>query len=216
MQCKAIKTAICFLGLITILNTKLSWADNWKLEKQKNNVSIYSKQTDSGYKEILVKTTVETNPHALIALLADVSFSSKWIDNCLEVEILNEASPSERLIHTFFTAPWPVKDRDMVTLSTTTFTNNTVQITISDRNDATPHHPKYVRMQNMHGLWEANALENGKSEITYTGGGNPGGKLPTFIANKEMISSMFKTFQNLKKVILLDEYQPIDTQSTLN
>ena len=74
----------------------------------------------------------------------------------------------------------------------------------------------HVRMQNMHGLWEANALENGKSEITYTGGGNPGGKLPTFIANKEMISSMFKTFQNLKKVILLDEYQPIDTQATLN
>jgi len=216
MQCKAIKTAICFLGLITILNTKLSWADNWKLEKQKNNVSIYSKQTDSGYKEILVKTTVETNPHTLIALLADVSFSSKWIDNCLEVKILNEASPSERLIHTFFAAPWPVKDRDMVTLSTTTFTNNTVQIIISDRSDATPHHPKYVRMLNMHGLWEANALENGKSEITYTGGVNPGGKLPTFIANKEMISSMFKTFQNLKKVILLDEYQPMDTQATLN
>jgi len=216
MQCKAIKIAVCFLGLIAILNTKLSWADNWKLEKQKNNVSIYSKQTDSGYKEILVKTTVETNPHALIALLADVSFSSKWIDKCLEVKILNEASPSERLVHTFFAAPWPVKDRDMVTLSTTTFTNNTVQIIISDRSDATPHHPKYVRMLNMHGLWEANALENGKSEITYTGGVNPGGKLPTFIANKEMISSMFKTFQNLKRVILLDEYQPMDTQATLN
>lgn len=216
MQCKAIKTAVCFLGLVTILNTKLSWADNWKLEKQKNNVSIYTKQTDSGYKEILVKTTVETNPHALIALLADVSFSSKWIDNCLEVKILNEVSPSERLIHTFFAAPWPVKDRDMVTLSSITFTNNTVQITISDRSDAIPQHPKYVRMQNMHGLWEANALENGKSEITYTGGGNPGGKLPTFIANKEMISSIFKTFQNLNKVILLDEYQPINSEATLN
>ena len=86
MQCKAIKIAVCFLGLIAILNTKLSWADNWKLEKQKNNVSIYSKQTDSGYKEILVKTTVETNPHALIALLADVSFSSKVSDKFLEVK----------------------------------------------------------------------------------------------------------------------------------
>jgi hypothetical protein len=216
MQCKAIKTAVYFLALITLVNTKLSWADNWKLEKHKKNVSIYSKQTDSGYKEILVKTIVDAHPHALIALLADVSFSSKWIHNCLEVKILDEVSPTERLFSTFFAAPWPVKDRDMVTLSTTTFTDSTVQIKISDRGNATPHHPRYVRMQNMHGLWEAITLKNGKSEIIYTGGGNPGGKLPAFIANKEMISSMFKTFQNLKKVILLDEYQPIDTQATLN
>ena len=215
MQCKAIKTVVCFLVLITLLNIKVSWAVDWKLEKQKDNVSIYSKQTDSGYKEILVKTIVDANPHALVALLADVSFSSEWIDKCLDVKILDKASPSERLINTFFSAPWPVKDRDMVTLSTTTFTNNSVQIKISDRSDATPHHPKYVRMQNMHGIWEASALQNGKSEITYSGGGNPGGKLPTFLANKELITSMFKTFQNLTKVILLDEYQPIDTDTTI-
>ncbi|GAC36773.1 hypothetical protein GPSY_1135 [Paraglaciecola psychrophila 170] len=64
-------------------------------------------------------------------------------------------------------------------------------------------------MQNMYGLWEASPLGNGRTEITYTGSGNPGGNLPTFIANKELITSMFKTFQNLNKVILLDEYQSL-------
>ena len=195
--------------LSVLLNSTNSWAQEWKLEKQKNNVSIYSKQTDSGYKEVLVKTIVEANPHALIALLDDAAFSSQWIHNCIEVKILEEISPTERLVHGFFAAPWPVKDRDMVTFSSTTSTDNSVQIVISDKGDTKPQHPKYVRMQNMHGLWEANALENGKSEITYTGGGNPGGNLPTFIANSELISTMFKTFQNLNKVILLDQYQPI-------
>ena len=98
----------------------------------------------------------------------------------------------------------------MVTVSSTTVSEGKVLIEISDRGNTTPPHPKYVRMQNMHGLWEAIQLENGKSEITYTGGGNPGGNLPTFIANKEMISSMFKTFHNLREVILIDEYQPIN------
>ena len=148
----------------------------------------------------MVKTTVETNPHTLIALLADVSFSSKWIDNCLEVKILNEASPSERLIHTFFAAPWPVKDRDMVTLSTTTFTNNTFQITISDRNDATPSPSKVCAHAKHAWIMGSQCTRKWKKAKSLTqGGGNPGGKLPTFIANKEMISSMFKTFQNLKK-----------------
>jgi len=209
MQCQAIKTAGCLLVLTLLLNINNSWAGDWKLEKQQYNVSIYSKKSDSGYKKILVKTTVEANPHALIALLDDVAFSSKWIHNCIESKILDQVSPTERLINSFFTAPWPVKNRDMVFYSKSTFSNDTVQIEITDRGDTTPQHPKYVRMQNMYGLWQASSLDNGRSEITYTGSGNPGGNLPTFLANKELISSMFKTFQNLNKVILLDQYQPI-------
>jgi hypothetical protein len=209
MQCQAIKTTVCLLVLTVLLASNTSWANDWKLEKQKNNVSIYSKKADTGYKKILVKTTVEANPHALIALLDDVAFTSQWIHNCIEVKILDQISPTERLINSFFTAPWPVKNRDMVFYSKTTFSNNTVQIEISDRGDTTPQHPKYVRMQNMYGLWQASALDDGRSEITYTGSGNPGGNLPTFLANKELINSMFKTFQNLNKVILLDEYQLI-------
>ena len=209
MQCKAIKTAVYLLVLLVLVNSNSSWAQDWKLEKQKNKVSIYSKQTDTGYKEIMVKTIVETNPHALIALFNDVAFSPKWIHNCLEVKILEAISPTERLVHNFFEAPWPVKDRDMVSLSAITSSELAVQIKISDRGDAIPHHANYVRMQNMHGLWEANSLEDGKSEIIYTGGGNPGGNLPTFIANRELITSMFKTFQNLNKVILLEKYQLI-------
>jgi hypothetical protein len=207
MQCQAIKTAVYFLLLTTLLCSQVCWASEWKLEKQKNDVSIYSKETNTGYKEILVKTTVNTNPHSLIALLNDVTFSPNWIHNCLKVIVLDETSSTERLVHTFFKAPWPVTDRDMVTSSTTIISDNKIQIQISDKSETRPQQPKFVRMQDMHGLWEAIPLRNGKSEITYTGGGNPGGNLPTFIANKELITSMFKTFQNLNKVILLDKYQ---------
>lgn len=210
MQCSTIKTTVCLLVLTALLTSNISWANGWKLEKQKNTVSIYSKKTDSGYKQILVKTIVEANPHALVALLDDVAFASKWIHNCIEVKILDEISPTERLVNSFFNAPWPIKDRDMLTFSTTTISDNKVQIEISDRGDSRPQHAKFVRMQNMHGIWEASTLEHGKSEITYTGGGNPGGNLPAFVANRELINSMFKTFQNLNKVILLDQYQPTE------
>ena len=209
MQCKAIKTAVYLLVLTALLNSKTSWADDWKLERQKSDISIYSKKTDTGYKKILGKVIVAANPYALIALLDDVAFAPQWIHNCTEVKILDEISPTERVINSFFAAPWPVKDRDMVFYSKTTFSDNAVQIEISDRGASTPHHPKYIRMQNMHGLWQAHELQDGRSEVTYTGSGNPGGNLPTFLANKELISNLLKTLQNLSKVILLEEYQPI-------
>lgn len=215
MQRKATKTTIIIAVLSGFFLSFASSANDWELEKQQNAVSIYSKSTDSGYKEIKVTTTVESNPHALIALFNDVSFSSQWIHNCIEVETLQEVSPSQRLVNTFFEAPWPVKDRDMVTLSTITTSKLAVQIEISDRSDAIPQHDKFVRMQNMHGLWEAVSLEEGKSEITYTGGGNPGGNLPTFIANKELITSMFNTFQNLRKVIVLEQFQPLVSSASV-
>ena len=109
--------------LVALLNSNSGWADDWKLEKNKNNVSIYSKQTDSGFKEIRVKTIVEAYPHSLVALLNDVEFSSNWIHNCIEVKILSQTSSTERLINSFFTAPGPLKNRDMVFYSKTTFTH---------------------------------------------------------------------------------------------
>ncbi|WP_299083085.1 START domain-containing protein [uncultured Paraglaciecola sp.] len=210
MQCQAIKTAVCLWVLTGLIYSKTSWAENWKLEKQQGNVSIYSQDRDSGYKEIQVKTIVAAHPSALIALLDDVAFSSKWMHNCIEVKVLEEISATERIINSFFNAPWPVKNRDMVVLSETFMDGDSIKIKLSDQGSALPHHAKYVRMENMHGLWEAHKLENGSSEIIYTGGGNPGGNLPTFLANKELISSMFKTFQNLNRVILLDKYQTND------
>lgn len=207
MQCSRLKTVVYLAVLTCFISSGATWANTWKLEKQKGKVTVYSQKTDSGYKQVLAKTQVVAPPTALIALFNDSHFSSEWIHNCLEVKVLAELSPSERLINTFFAAPWPVKDRDMVTLSTTRIIKGIVEIEISDRSDAISPHAKFVRMQNMYGLWKATPLANGLTEITYQGGGDPGGNLPTFIANRELISSIYHTFQNLHQVIAREEYQ---------
>ena len=196
------------MALTCFFNGRAALAETWQLEKQKGKTSVYSQNTESGYKEVLAKTLVKAHPKALIALLGDISLAPEWIHNCLEIQVIKDLSPSERLINTFFAAPWPIKDRDMVTLSTTTITDDLVQISISDRSEIIASHTKFVRMQNMHGKWKAKPLDNGLTEITYQGGGDPGGSLPTFIANKELISSIYHTFLNLNKVIGQEKYQP--------
>jgi hypothetical protein len=183
-------------------------AQQWKLEKHKGDLKIFSQLTDSGYKKVRVETIAEAHPLALVNLFNDVEFSSEWIHNCIAVKILNSNSPTERLVQTFFDAPWPIKNRDMVTYSVITLSENTVTIEVTDKGQQLERHPKFVRMQNMYGQWQAKSVENGKVKVSYTGGGNPGGKLPLFIANRELISSLFKTFENLKEVITLTRYQP--------
>lgn len=195
-------------AMMCLFNISATWAETWALEKQQGQVTVYSQKTESGYKEVLAKTHVKVQPSALIALLKDVAFSPEWIHNCLEVKIINNLSASERVINTFFAAPWPVKDRDMITLSKTSINDGVVLIEILDRADAIAPHDDFVRMQNMHGLWKATPQKNGTTQITYQGGGRPGGSLPAFIANKELINSIFHTFQNLNQVIQREKYQP--------
>lgn len=208
MQCSVIKTLVSLLGLITWLHSSYLLANEWQLEKQNHHVSVYSQETESGYKKVLAKTLVEAHPQALIALLDDISISSQWIHNCIEVKLIEKASTTERLVHSFFNAPWPVKNRDMVTYSKTSFIGQSIQIEIFDKASHIKDQPNFVRMQDMHGLWTATPTESGKVEITYSGGGNPGGNIPSFIADRELISSMFNTFTNLIEIISADKYQP--------
>jgi hypothetical protein len=202
-----LKTVVYLTVLSYVISSSATWANSWELEKQKSKVTVYSQKTASGYRQVLAKTKVKAPPSALTALLNDNHFAPEWIHNCLEVKILEELSPSERLINTFFAAPWPVKDRDMVTLSTTRIIGGIVEIEISDRSDAITPHAKFVRMKNMYGLWKATPLANGITEISYQGGGDPGGNLPAFIANRELVSSIYHTFLNLNQVIVKEKYQ---------
>lgn len=188
-------------------------AKEWQLKKQKHNVSVYSQATESGYDQVLAKTKVKAHPLALIALFDDIEVCPKWIHNCIEVEILEKISTTESLVNTFFGAPWPVRDRDMVTYSTTYIKDGSVKIELTDKSDAIAPHPKFVRMREMHGIWKATPASNGITEISYQGGGNPGGKLPTFLANRELVDSLYNTLLNLKEIMPLEKYQPKEAKA---
>ncbi|MEP0354758.1 START domain-containing protein [Paraglaciecola sp.] len=208
MQCSTPKTMAYLILFICLSISPTSHADNWTLKKQKNNVSVYSQTTESGYSQILAITQIQVHPLALIALFDDIESTPKWVHNCSKVTILEKISTSERLVHSFFAAPWPIKDRDMVTYSNTTYSEGTVKIEISDRSTLILNHPKFVRMTNMHGVWKATPTSEGMTEISYQGGGNPGGRIPAFIANKELVSSIYNTFLNLNKILPSENYLP--------
>jgi hypothetical protein len=184
-----------------------SYAQEWQLEKQQGEVSVFSIIGASGYKEILAKTTVESDLSALLRLLEDVEFAPMWIANAIKVTILDVASSDERLVHTFFNAPWPIENRDMVTYSKTVKKPNSIQINIVNQGNEHPLNPNYVRMQDMSGVWNVSNIDDNRIEISYQGGGNPAGNLPKWLANKVLIDATFDTFVKLSEVIVVEKYQ---------
>lgn len=62
-----------------------------------------------------------------------------------------------------------------------------------------------MRMNKGHGFWELEATSTNTVEIRYQFHGDPGGKVPVWQANNNVVSSPFHTLMNLKNILM--EYE---------
>lgn len=202
--------SIC--ALICISLCTFSYAEpleQWKLEKDQDGVTVYSRETSNGYIEVRVNTQVKTDPSSLIKLLDDTNAAPEWIAHCRSVEIIDWFANTKRTVRSNFSAPWPLKDRDMITSSSATINplDKSVIIKISDKGNQYATLSNYQRMRNVQGTWTTKVLEDGILDISYQGYGEAAGSIPKWLANKLLISSSHETFSQLQKIIILKKYQ---------
>ncbi len=187
------------------------WAENsisnlpWKLAKSEDGIRIHTREHQGGLIEIRAQMLVKTNYQAFLVLLEDSNNLPNWVDNVSESRVLEQLSPSENIVYTKFAAPWPAKDRDMVTYSRYQRLDGAFQLEIKDASTQYPEQEGYVRIKSVEANWTLEKLTNGLTHINYTAYADPGGLLPDWLANKLSISGAFNTFAALKRQ--LPEYQ---------
>ena len=176
--------------------------DEWQLQIDKQDVQVYSRKTDSGYIEVKAVTNIKALPKDLLALLENVAIARQWIDNSERVELIDSPTADERIVHSFFAAPWPVKDRDMVTHSKTVFEQSgIVNIVVSDYSNHYPATNAYVRMANVSGKWTMQPTGSKQMKVIYQGSGEPSGNLPIWLANNLVKSSTYNTFKQMRMML---------------
>ena len=190
------------IGLILSLICGSVIAQEWQLQKSQEPVQVFTRvkadpQRNLDYQEILATTIVSAPPHALINLLEETAKAPEWIDNCIQVTLLSKKTPHINIVQSTFAAPWPLKNRDMVTLSTVHQEGEKIIIEITDAGDIYPQQQNTVRMQHVSGQWTISPKANGLTEIIYQGSGDPAGNIPAWLANKVLIMSTFNTFIKL-------------------
>lgn len=183
--------------LAVIFSCSASKAQEWQLEKSQNKVKVFSRLTDKH--EILATTQVLASPQAFMRLLEDTEHAPEWIDNCLKVTVLSGLNANVKIVHTSFHAPWPLKDRDMVTESTSTTKDEHISIIVRDVGTEYPVQKNTVRMTNIQGQWIIKAIDDQTTEIQYQGSGNPSGNIPEWLANQVLVDSTYQTFINLNQ-----------------
>ena len=196
------------LTLATLISagTDASANENWQFESDKNGITIYSREHSDGLVEIRARMFTPTSYGAFLTLLEDSDNIPNWIDNASHSRVLNQISATENIVYTQFKAPWPAKNRDMVTYSKYWVDELGFTVEIKSAPDSyLAEQNGYVRIRSVDATWELQKLTNDTTLVEYKAFADPGGLLPNWLINKLSKESAWATFSNLRKE--LPEYQ---------
>lgn len=203
------RNSCAFWVLCCFLCSPSTFSADWTTKRHGNEVTVFARETLSGYYEIAAQTDVRTDILALPRLLDDVNRGPSWIDHAKNVSIIAAPNPAVRVVRTHFFAPWPVNDRDMITHSVTQLSadRKRLDIWVSDASHTQALNNDTVRITSVRGHWEVIKLDEQWLRIRYQGYAEPGGNLPLWLSNRLSVSSTFQTFVNMRNLLTEPRYQ---------
>jgi hypothetical protein len=189
---------IILAGLIILGVNETS---GWKLRKEENGIFIYTRSVPgSSFDEFKAIVTIpNATLNEVLEILLDVKNYPALIPDCTESRVLFRKGKYYDIHYFRIRAPWPIKDRDAVCESVTTFSNEgkLAHVTLSPMGGYLEEIENLVRMYKGTGYWELEEYADKKVKLTYQFHGNPGGIIPAWLSNSVIVSNPYKTLQNI-------------------
>jgi hypothetical protein len=206
----ALLALLMFTNLFLVSNAQSNTADNWKLVKNQNNITVYlRKHNSSSLKEALGVMKIKTSLSAVISLLKDTPNYNLWMYANKKSAVLKEFNDFERILYTESEAPWPIQNRDLVSHSK--IHQNPQNGIIKIKSYAVPAYiPKkngLVRIEKMNSEWLLTPLNGGYVEIKFKILVNFGGTLPVWIMNLLVDKGPYNTLNEMKNQLLKKKYR---------
>jgi len=141
--------------------------------------------------------------NAVMALLKDAGFNHRWVYRSGGARVLQASGYAQAYVYGVVDAPWPMQDRDTVVRFDYRQDAETrvVHINITNFPDFHPPQAGLVRVLDFGGFWRLTPLGEGQVEVVYQVRGNPGGWVPTWMANYAAQVSVMKTLQAMPEAV---------------
>lgn len=187
-------------GLLLLASTAVH-AEDWKLAKDEDGIKVYlSEVTGSQYKAYRGVVTVRADIATLRAMQEDVPGSCAWIHECNEQKSL-KSEGDKHWSYSRFNTPWPVTPRDSV-IEVTTLEGSDGSVTRQLKGVPAylPEEKGFVRVSKVEGLWKLTPKAGGEVEVIYQVHTEPGGSIPSWLANSFVIDAPFNTLKEMREL----------------
>ncbi len=196
---------------ILLLFTSLLWMHhspaqyNWKLEKQKDGISVYlSDVPGSNFKAVKTECTLTGSYIKLVALLTNVSRFPDWIYHCKSSTLLQQKNPLDFIYYSETSMPWPVSNRDEIIhmrIKTDSLPRFLI-ITGNGEPDFLPRIISKVRVPHYEASWKVTMPTTKTIQISYILEIDPGGSIPAWVANSFIVDGPYGTMKNLAELLM--------------
>ena len=212
------KTFIFLLAGLFSLPYILIAQSEWKLERNKEGIKIYSSAyPDSEIKSLKVECTVESTLSQLAAVMLDIKNQDEWFYHT-KSRVLKEVSQTELYYYAELSFPFPISDRDFIehiVLSQDTITR-ALTMTVQNLPDFIPPQKGFVRIIHSECKWVVTPLAKKLLRVEFTLFADPAGSIPVWLVNAMSYYGPFETFKKLKSQLLKPEYQDVSLSFVTN
>ncbi|NOZ45924.1 MAG: hypothetical protein GXO79_03990 [Chlorobi bacterium] len=188
------------LILIINISAKPPVINTWRLVRNENNISVYSRKSQySDIKEIKVSAKVNASINDILKVIQDVTTYTQWVYLCTEAKTLKQIGHNEQIYYTVTNSPWPVQNRDAVIHGKTVFNKQTNEVIITSEsyNNFFDKKEEYVRVKYVFGQWKLKLIKDDLVQLEYYIQINPGGDIPAWLINYSLQYGPFYTVSSL-------------------
>lgn len=194
--------------LLVMFSAQLQAQKDWKLKKEIDGIKVYTRSLpDSPWKEFKAMTELEASMDQVLQELLD---APKYTENCAPgiSFLIGRQTENQYLFYARKELPWPIKDRDIITLLTVhKLSDTSIRLDIHGAPESLPEKEKTIRVQQLMGHWLLEDLGE-TTRVTQQLYLDPAGSLPAAVVNGLIVKGPLKTFMDLQdKMMALQETQ---------
>ncbi|WP_296248109.1 START domain-containing protein [Pseudomonas sp. UBA4194] len=191
---------LAMIGGLSALMVGFAQAEQWQVAKNEDGVKVsLSEVPGSKYKAYRGETTIKASVAKLRALQEDVVGACAWIHECKSQKLLKHEG-SQGWTYTQFNTPWPVTPRDSVLhVTNVEGVDGSVTRELKGEPGFIPEEKGFVRVSQVEGYWKLVPKGPNVTEVTYQVHTEPGGSVPSWLANKFVVDAPFETLRALRK-----------------
>ncbi|GAB2540186.1 START domain-containing protein [Spirosoma aerophilum] len=214
------RQAVFFLFLVIFLpfhrtangqgNPAQKQNDEWKLEKDKNGIQVYSRHLDnSRLKEVKVVCDIKGTLNQLVAFIFDIDRYKEVVYRVKDSYLVRKVSDREFYYYNETSMPWPVQNRDLVLHMTLQQEKDTRIVYIHADNvpGMLPEKKGKVRVPSWYSLWTVQETDNHRLKINYVFQVDPGGELPVWLVNATVAVGPYQSFSMIEETLKQPQYQ---------
>lgn len=191
-----------------------SHADQWvRSEASGDGIELYTKAIPgNNFKNFKGEVTINAPMKTVLAVLMVRDTYTKWWYNMLQVTTLEKDNPGHSLAYYWIKGVWPTADRDAVVNNEVSQDPQTLKVVFHSRSadpNLMPAFDSRVRLKDVDTIIQVEPVSPSQTKVVIEGSGNPGGTVPSWIANNFILDTPRESLKNLRKLVE-DKDHPVD------